>query len=118
MYFAYSNGFGTIRIAGETFGRFPIQGGVRQGCTGAAVLFGFALDTVLRWMTSCLSPLSRIVAYVDDLAFVFRDMVREFPVLHACFADLAIAAGLVLRIDKCYILIFDSTRRRVFRFFS
>ena len=31
VYYAYSNGFGIIRLAGETFGRFPMQGGVRLG---------------------------------------------------------------------------------------
>lgn len=59
---------------GVAHGRFAATCGFRQGCTGATALFGCALDLVPRWMSARSGPNTLVRAYVDDRAFVLRDL--------------------------------------------
>ena len=76
VYYIYSNGDAFIGVGGQRFStlRFELCRGLGQGCTGAALLFGIALDPVLRWMSFKLGPETCTRAYVDDLALVLRDL--------------------------------------------
>ena len=79
--------------------------GIRQGCPCSAALWAILFDPFLRAIAAVLLPATcTITAYMDDLAIVFRDLVRYMPLVLCLFTLLKGAAGLEVHCGKTQIM--------------
>lgn len=65
-----------VRADGEKFMDFPLDSGVRQGCSLALILFNHAIDWIMRRVLNNFRGIQHGQDYwVTDLEFEFRYLV-------------------------------------------
>ena len=93
----YNNNWCTIRIQGEDFPGFMMEGGVRQGCPLSPLLFAVCVDLLLRRLQHDI-PGIIVRAFADDIASVVRDWWSHGPAMDKLFSEFASISSLCLNI--------------------
>ena len=74
---SYCNQTTAFKVGSHVGASIGVSSGVRQGCPASAILFIFCVHPLLQWIRSRAPPLSRCLAYADDLVVVVTDLAGD-----------------------------------------
>jgi len=95
----YNNNRCTIRIQGEDFPGFAMEGGVRQGRPLSPLLFAVCVDLLLRRLQHDIPGIT-VRAFADDIASIVHDWWAHGPAMEKLFSEFASISNLCLNISK------------------
>ena len=95
----YHNNVCYIRMQGQDFPGFILQGGVKQGCPLSPLLFATCVDLLLR-MLALRIPSSVNKAFADDIASVIESWWDHAPIYEKTFKEFSRISNLELNTSK------------------
>lgn len=94
----------TIVLNGRVYMAIDVRSGVKQGCPLSMLLFCFAIDPIIRYMVSRLSPGCMLRACCDDIAIATANLTEALCALRRPFRVAVLAANLWLAPHKIQCL--------------
>ncbi|CAK0825495.1 unnamed protein product [Prorocentrum cordatum] len=88
-----------LSLKGETFARFPLEAGVRQGCPLSPLVYALVAEALLDKLEQDIDGIL-VRAYADDTVLILKQFLRVLPPLERFFVEFAAIFGLRLNLRK------------------
>ena len=99
----YSSSACNISLQGGSYGGFPMEAGVRQGCPLSPLIYALVAELLMDKIEAEFDSIL-VKAYADDTALVMRHFFRDSPRLAELFDEFAQISGLKLNLSKSVIV--------------